>query len=69
MKGTYNQIITTFVWPDKRTVECQNISKTLYLNESIKIVGILNPNYAGTFGNSGTGFTIELLKGVTTIVL
>ena len=43
MQGTYNQIITTFVWPDQRTVECQNINKTIYLNESIKIVGILNP--------------------------
>ena len=69
MKGTYNQIITTFVWPDKRTVECQNISKTLHLNESIKIVGILNPNYAGIFGNSANGFTVELLQGTTTIVL
>jgi hypothetical protein len=32
MNGTYNQVITTFVWPDQRTVECQNINKTIYLN-------------------------------------
>lgn len=69
VSGTYNQVITTFVWPDKRTVECQNINKTLYLNESLKVVGILNPNYAGVFGNTNEGFVIELLKGVTTIVL
>lgn len=30
VNGTYNQVITTFVWPDKRTVECQNINKALY---------------------------------------
>jgi hypothetical protein len=29
----------------------------------------LNPNYAGTFGNSASGFFIELLSGSTTIVL
>jgi hypothetical protein len=32
VSGTYNQVITTFVWPDQRTVECQSINKTLYLN-------------------------------------
>ena len=69
VNGTYNQVITTYVWPDGRTVECQNINKTLYLNESLKVIGILNPNYAGTFGNTATGFLVELLQGTTTIVL
>ena len=69
MKGTYNQIINTFVWPDQRTVECQNINKTMHLNESVKVIGILNPSYAGNFGNSADGFLIELLKSNTTIVL
>lgn len=69
MKGTYNQIINTFVWPDKRTVECQNINKTMHLNESLKVIGILNPTYAGTFGNSADGFILELMKSNTTIVL
>lgn len=32
-------------------------------------MGILNPNYAGTFGNSNSGFIIELLSKNTTIVL
>lgn len=41
----------------------------MHLNESIKIVGILNPNYAGTFGNTAQGFTVELLQKTTTIVL
>ena len=69
VSGTYNQVITTFVWPDSRTVECQNINKTLHQNESLTVVGILNPTYAGTFGNSATGFIIELMKGNTTIIL
>jgi hypothetical protein len=58
VNGTYNQVITTYVWPDQRTVECQNINKTLYHNESLKVVGVLNPNYAGVFGNTTTGFLI-----------
>lgn len=33
------------------------------------MVGILNPTYAGVFGNTTDGFLIELLKGTTTIVL
>jgi hypothetical protein len=69
VNGTYNQVITTYVWPDQRTVECQNINKTLYLNESLKVVGVLNPSYAGVFGNTATGFLVELLQGTTTIVL
>lgn len=69
VSGTFNQVITTFVWPDKRTVECRSINKTLYLNESLKVIGILNPNYAGTFGNTNQGFLIEILERTTTIVL
>jgi hypothetical protein len=56
--GTYNQVITTYVWPDQRTVECQKINKTLYLNESVKVIGVLNPTYAGSFGNTASGFII-----------
>jgi hypothetical protein len=33
------------------------------------VVGILNPNYAGTFGTPADPFIIEILKGTTTIVL
>jgi hypothetical protein len=58
MNGTYNQVITTFVWPDKRSIECQNINKTIFQNESLKIIGIFNPNYAGTFGNTVNGFKL-----------
>ncbi len=29
MSGTFNQVIKTFVWPDNRSIECQNISKTI----------------------------------------
>jgi hypothetical protein len=58
MNGTYNQVITTFVWPDMRSIECQNINKTIYLNESLKIIGVFNPNFAGTFGNTVNGFKL-----------
>ena len=69
MSGTYNQIIKTFVWPDQRSIECQLINKTISTNEVLKIIGIYNPNYAGTFGNTADGFVIEILEGITTIVL
>jgi hypothetical protein len=58
MTGTYSQVITTFVWPDMRSVECQNINKTIYLNETLKIIGVFNPNFAGTFGNTTNGFKL-----------
>lgn len=58
MNGTYNQVIATFVWPDQRSIECQNINKTLGSGESLKIIGIFNPSYAGTFGNSASGFKL-----------
>jgi hypothetical protein len=58
MNGTYNQVITTFVWPDQRSVECQNINKTLHQGESLKIIGIFNPPFVGTFGNTTDGFKI-----------
>jgi len=69
MSGTYNQVIATFVWPDQRTIECQNINKTLSTDEYLKIIGIFNPNYAGTFGNNSEGFKLEILQNTTTIVL
>ena len=69
MSGTYNQIIKTFVWPDQRSIECQSINKTISSNEVLKIIGIYNPNYAGVFGNTVDGFVIEVLEGLTTIVL
>ena len=54
MSGTFNQVIKTFVWPDKRSIECQNINSTFTANSSqlLKIIGIYNPNYAGVFGNT-----------------
>ena len=58
MAGTYNQVITTFVWPDQRSIECQNINKTLSTGESLKIIGIFNPQFAGTFGNTNDGFKL-----------
>ena len=61
MTGTYNQIIQTFVWPDQRSIECQQINKTISTDEVLKIVGIYNPNYAGVFGNTVEGFVIEIL--------
>jgi len=67
--GTYTQQITTYLWPDNKTVECQNINKTLYLNETVKVVGVLNPSYAGTFGGASNYFIVELLSSTTTIVL
>jgi hypothetical protein len=69
MNGTYNQVITTFVWPDQRSIECQNINKTLGPGESLKIIGIFNPSFAGTYGNTPNGFKLELLQGTTTIVM
>ena len=68
MKGVFNQVIKTFVWPDDRTVECQNISKTLGQGEELKIIGMSNPHFASTFGNSADGFKLEVLDGVTTII-
>ena len=60
ISGTFNQIIKTFVWPDKRSIECQNINSTLLMNQTqvLKIIGIYNPQYAGTFGNTIDGFVI-----------
>jgi len=58
MSGTYNQVITTFVWPDKRSIECQHINKTIFAMESLKIIGVFNPNFAGTFGNTNEGFKL-----------
>lgn len=58
MKGTYNQVIATFVWPDQRSIECQNINKTLGTGESLKIIGLFNPSYSGVFGNSEDGFKV-----------
>jgi hypothetical protein len=58
MNGTYNQVITTFVWPDQRSIECQNINKTFGTGESLKIIGIFNPQFAGTFGNTVNGFKL-----------
>lgn len=54
MSGTFNQVIKTFVWPDKRSIECQNINSTFALNAAqvLKIIGIYNPQYAGNFGNT-----------------
>ena len=69
MTGTYNQIIQTFVWPDQRSIECQQINKTISTDEVLKIIGIYNPNYAGIFGNTDQGFVIEVLETTTTIVL
>jgi hypothetical protein len=69
MTGTYSQTIKTFVWPNKRSIECQLVNKTLSNNEILKIVGIYNPHYAGVFGNTVDGFVIEILKDTTTIVL
>lgn len=69
MNGTYNQVITTYVWPDQRSVECQNINKTLATGESLKIIGVFNPSFAGTFGNTIDGFKLEILQQTTTIVL
>lgn len=68
MSGTYNQIIKTFVWPDQRSIECQLVNKTITTNEVLKIIGIYNPNFVGTFGNTADGFKIEILEGVTTMV-
>ena len=71
MTGTYNQVIQTVVLPNSRSVECRLINKTLGSNEILKIVGMTNPLYSGSFGNSAlTGnFEIELLSGNTNIVL
>lgn len=69
MNGTYNQVITAFVWPDQRSVECQSINKTISTGESIKIIGVFNPSYSGNFGNTQDGFKIEILQQTTTIVL
>lgn len=52
MSGTYNEIIQTFTWPNKRSIECQGINKQIYTGEVLKIVGIYNPTYAGIFGNA-----------------
>ena len=68
MTGTYNQIIKTFVWPNQRSIECQGINKAISTDEVLKIIGIYNPNFAGTFGNTNEGFKIEILEGTTTIV-
>lgn len=54
MSGTYNEIIQTFTWPNKRSIECQRINKEIHTGETLKIIGINNPNYAGTFGNQGS---------------
>ena len=36
----------------------------------LKIIGIYNPNYAGTFGNlNSDGFYIEILEKTTTAVM
>jgi hypothetical protein len=71
MTGTYNQVIKTFVWPDQRSIECQSINSSFALNQtqSIKVIGIYNPMYAGSFGNTANGFIVEMLKGTTTIAL
>ena len=68
MKGVFNQVIKTFVWPDDRTIECQNISKTLGSGEELKIIGMTNPHFAGTFGNTADGWKLEVMDGVTTII-
>ena len=68
MTGTYNQIIKAYVWPNQRSIECQSINKTISTDEVLKIIGIYNPNFAGTFGNTQDGFIIEILDGTTTIV-
>ena len=68
MSGTYNQIIKAFVWPNKRSIECQLVNKTISTDEVVKIIGIYNPNFAGTFGNTQEGFIIEILESTTTIV-
>lgn len=52
MTGTYNQVIQTVVLPNSRSVECRLINKTLGSNEILKIVGMTNPMYSGSFGNS-----------------
>ena len=69
MTGTYNQMIKTFVWPNQRSIECQLVNKTISTDEVLKIIGIYNPSYAGTFENTGDGFIIEILDGTTTVVL
>lgn len=71
MAGTFNQVIKTFVWPDKRSIECQNINSTFTINDTqvLKIIGIYNPQYAGNFGHPTESFVIEILKGTTTISL
>ena len=71
MTGVFNQVIKTYVWPDQRSIECININSTFVANASqqLKIIGIYNPSYAGTFGNTNEGFSIEMLKESTTIVL
>ena len=60
MAGTFNQVIKTFVWPDKRSIECQSINSTFTANATqvLKIIGIYNPQYAGNFGNTPEGFRI-----------
>ena len=30
MSGTYNEIIQTFTWPNKRSIECQSINKAIH---------------------------------------
>lgn len=52
MTGTYNQVIETVVLPNSRSVECKIINKVLGQGEVLKIVGMTNPKYSGTFGNS-----------------
>jgi len=71
MTGTYNQVIQTLVLPNSRSVECRLINKTLGSGEILKIVGMTNPLYSGSFGNSvlTSNFQIELLSGNTNIVL
>lgn len=69
MSGTYNQIIKTFVWPNQRSIECQLVNKTISTDEVLKVIGIYNPNYAGTFGNTADGFILEIMDGTTTNVL
>lgn len=63
MTGTYNQVIQTVVLPNSRSVECRIINKTMGSAEILKIVGMTNPLYSGTFGNSDATdyFRIELM--------
>ena len=71
LSGTYNQVIQTVVLPNSRSVECRLINKTLGSNEILKIIGMTNPLYSGSFGNSAStgNFEIELMSGNTNIIL